>query len=123
MKRIVFTTAFLFMLCGCNANSKTPDQIRQDASDATAAANRGAQVAAADAKAAIQGVKDGLKKPGSVNINIASEAELASLPGMNDLYVRKVIENRPYRSTDELVSRHIISKPEYDRISDHIETQ
>jgi competence protein ComEA len=123
MKRLVLTTALVLVLCGCNGNTKTPDQIRQDATDATAAAGRAADVAAADAKAAIEGVKDGLKNPGAVNINTASEIELSSLPGMNELYARKVIEGRPYASTGELVSRHVVSKPEYDRISSHIEAQ
>ena len=73
-----------------------------------------------DAKAAVQGVQDGLRNLNTVNINIAPETEIANLPGMNDEYADKVIAGRPYNSTDELTSRHIISKPEYDRISSRI---
>ena len=68
MKRAIITTACLLALCGCTPNAKTPDNIRQDAADATASAARGAAIATQDAKAAVQGVQDGLTEPGSAEL-------------------------------------------------------
>jgi DNA uptake protein ComE-like DNA-binding protein len=123
MKRIVLTTVCLLSLCGCTPNSKTPDAIRQDAADATASAARGAAVATQDAKAAVQGVQDGLRNLAPLNVNTASAPDIASLPGLTDVAASRIILGRPYKTTDELVSRHILTRVEYDRISSRIKAE
>jgi DNA uptake protein ComE-like DNA-binding protein len=110
----------LIALCGCNNNTKTPDQIRQDAANATTSATKVAAVATEDAKAAVQGVQDGLKLAHPVNINSASHDDLTSLPGMDSRTADKIIEGRPYTSTADLVGRHIVSDTEFDHISSRI---
>ena len=120
MKRFVLTTVGVLALCGCTPNSKTPEQIRQDAAGVTDDAARAASKATDDARAAVQGVQDGLKNLNPTNINTASEADLASLPGMTDDLANKVILGRPYASTSDLLSRHIVSGAEYDRLSGKI---
>ncbi|WP_128912452.1 ComEA family DNA-binding protein [Granulicella sibirica] len=123
MKHVIVTTVCLLSLCGCTPNAKTPDNIRQDAADATASAARGAAIATQDAKAAVQGVQDGLRNLAPLNLNTASEQDLASLPGMTDAAAGRMIVGRPYKSTDELVSRHILTRAEYDRISSRIKAE
>ena len=123
MKRAIVTTACLLALCGCTPNAKTPDNIRQDAADATASAARGAASATQDAKAAVQGVQDGLRNLAPLNLNSASSQDLSSLPGISDAAASRIIVGRPYKSTDELVSRHIITQAEYDRISGRIKAE
>ena len=120
MKRIVLTTVGILALCGCTPNSKTPEQIRQDAANVTDSAARSAAKATEDARAAVQGVQDGLKNLSPTNINTASEADLAALPGMSVASADKIIAGRPYASASDLLSRHIVSTAEYDRLSGKI---
>lgn len=117
MKRfgILILGACLVGLAGCNQNP-TPEQIRQDTAKAT-------REAARDTKAAVQGVVDGLKKTGPVNINEASESDLEALPGIDAARARRIVANRPYASSDELLRRHVITKDEYDRISGKVVAQ
>jgi competence protein ComEA len=119
MKRIglfpIFVT--LLVLSGCShRQGPTPDQIRQDTAKAT-------RTAAQDAKAAVQGVVDGLKKQAPVNINKASAEDLETLPGIDAARAQKIIASRPYQSSDELVKRRIIPQAEFDRIASGITTQ
>ena len=53
------------------------------------------------------------------DINLADTSELLSL-GLNRELVDRVIENRPYRSKLELVSRIILPEADYGRIRDRI---
>ncbi|SFS02439.1 Helix-hairpin-helix motif-containing protein [Granulicella pectinivorans] len=120
MKRLIITTISLLALCGCNQNTKTPDQIRQDAQNATSQASKVAAVATEDAKAAVQGVQDGLNLGHPVNINSASRDDLAALPGMDARMAGRIVDGRPYTSTSDLVGRHIVTGTEYDKISSRI---
>ena len=120
MKRLIITTISLIALCGCNQNQKTPNQIRQDAANAASSATKVAAVATEDAKAAVQGVQDGLALGHPTNINTASRDSLSSLPGMDTRTADKIIDGRPYTSTSDLVGRHIVTGAEFDRISSRI---
>ncbi len=119
MKRLIFTTVSLLALAGCTPNPKTPEQIRQDAANATKSADHVADVATADARAAVQGVQDGLKL-GTVNINSASRDDLTALPGVDGSTADAIISGRPYHSPSDLLDRHLVSRSEYDRISGKI---
>jgi DNA uptake protein ComE-like DNA-binding protein len=119
MKRIglFILGAGLAGLAGCTSNQNpNPDQIRQETAKAT-------REAARDTKAAVQGVVDGLKKTAPVNINKASEADLETLPGIDAVRAHRIIANRPYAHSDELVKRDVITQAEYDRISSQVVTQ
>ncbi len=120
MKRLLITTISLIALCGCNQNQKTPDQIRQDAANATDSAAKAAAVATADAKAAVQGVQDSLNSNHGTNINSATRDSLTALPGLSGAAADRIIAGRPYTATTDLVDRHILSGTEYDRISSRI---
>jgi DNA uptake protein ComE-like DNA-binding protein len=115
--RLLILGAGLAGLAGCSPNQNpTPDQIRQDTAKAT-------REAARDTKAAVQGVVDGLKKTAPVNINKASEADLETLPGVDAVRAHRIVANRPYDHSDELVKRDVITQAEYDRISSQVVTQ
>ena len=64
-----------------------------------------------------QGVADGLKHGGSLNINKASEKDLESLPGIDEAAARRIVENRPYDDSYGLVKKHAITRHEYDQIA------
>ncbi|MGI4829362.1 MAG: ComEA family DNA-binding protein [Janthinobacterium lividum] len=57
---------------------------------------------------------------GPLDINVASPAELRALPGMGDVYVKRIIENRPYTAKNQLITRGILPQAAYERIRDNI---
>jgi len=116
--RVALPIAFLLLVASfaCTRNSKSPDQIRKDAADATAKLRT-------DTRAAAEGIREGWKRGELLDINTASRGKLASLPGFDDSIADRIIAHRPYANTQELVSRHVISKNDYDRIHDQIEVK
>lgn len=100
-------------LTSCTTEQRSPDQIRKETASATSAAAR-------DAKAVAQGVVDGLRHGGTVNINKASENDLEKLPGIDEAAARRIVANRPYENANELVKKHVISKSQYDHIGDKV---
>jgi DNA uptake protein ComE-like DNA-binding protein len=116
MKRAFVCIVCLLVITGCSPASRSPDAIRSDTAAATAAAAR-------DAKAVAQGVFDGLRAKGPLNINRASEAELESLPGIDPETAQKIIAGRPYASSAELLQRRIVTKTEFNQIASKIEAR
>ena len=113
MKWIPICGLALFVLAGCTPQQRSPDEIRKDTANATSQAAR-------DAKAVAQGVVDGLRHGGTMNINKASEQDLERLPGITEVEARRIIENRPYENSYELVKKRVISKGEFDHIAEKI---
>jgi competence protein ComEA len=60
------------------------------------------------------------KKKGPLDINTASPDELQTLPGIGEVYSKKIVENRPYKRKDELVQKKIIPQATYDKIKGQI---
>jgi DNA uptake protein ComE-like DNA-binding protein len=116
MKWIVVATLGLITLCGCAPSSPSPDQIRQQTATATAAAAR-------DTKAIAQGIVEGLKTKGPLNINHATKDQLETLPGIDGVAADRIIAGRPYQDSEELERRHVISRAEYHQIATKIETR
>lgn len=105
-------SAVLISLTACWSNDN-PDQIRQKTAQETAALKR-------DSKAVAEGIKDGLTQKQTLDLNRASRQDLASLPGMNDHKADRVIAERPYATSHQLVSRHVLTEEEYSRIQDRL---
>ena len=116
--RILLSAALVLLTINiaCTRDSRSPDQIRQDAANATARLRT-------DTKAAAEGIREGWKSGELLDINTASRDKLASLPGLDDTIADRIIARRPYSDTQELVSRHVVSKNDYDRIRDQIEVK
>lgn len=113
MKRTLICMLSLLVTIGCSPASRSPDAIRHDSAVATAAATR-------SAKAVAQGVFDGLRQKGPLNINRATAEELETLPGVEAATARRIIAGRPYANSVELLKRHIVTKAEYDRIANRV---
>ena len=103
----------LASITACNTRDN-PDEIRRRTAEATETMRR-------DAKAMAEGVKEGMDRDKkTINVNKASREDLLSLPGITEHEADRIIEQRPYDDTDELVRRHVIPQAEYDKISDRI---
>ena len=111
---LVLTLALpLASITACNTRDN-PDQIRQRTAEATETIRR-------DAKAMAEGVKEGMNRDKkAINVNKASREDLLTLPGMTEHEADRIIAERPYDNTDDLVRRHVLPREEYDKISDRI---
>jgi competence protein ComEA len=58
-----------------------------------------------------------------ININLASETDLDSLPGIGPVTAAKIINNRPYSNINELLNKKVVSQKVFDEIKDKIIAQ
>ena len=95
-------------------DAKTTDTKKADAPKADAKK--------ADAKKAepAKDMKADAKKAEPMDINTASEKELATLKGIGDVRAKAIVKNRPYKGKDELVQKKIIPQNVYDDIKEQI---
>ena len=59
-------------------------------------------------------------KAATVDINSAAAGDLKTLPGVSDAQAAKIVQGRPYKDTNELVSKKIMSDAEFAKIRDHV---
>jgi len=108
-----------FLLAGlsaCSSQPQNPEQVRQQTANATSEIKN-------DAKAVAEGVRDGLRRPSTdepLDLNSATEGQLKSLPGIGGDTAARIVANRPYRSTHDLVDRRLMTTSEYDQIASRI---
>jgi competence protein ComEA len=57
---------------------------------------------------------------GQLDINTATESQLKALPGVGDVYAKRIISNRPYSSKDQLVRKGVLPQGVYDKIKSRI---
>lgn len=58
-----------------------------------------------------------------IDINSGTLDQLKTLVGVGDTYAKKIVEGRPYKQMDELVTKKVIPQITYDKIKDHIITR
>jgi competence protein ComEA len=110
--RHVPAIALLAVLAGCT-QKESPQQLQQQTARATAEVK-------SDAKAVAEGIREGWSRDRPLDLNSATREQLVSLPGVTESEADHVIAGRPYGEPGELVTRHIMAKPEYDRIADRV---
>jgi competence protein ComEA len=76
----------------------------------------GAQASSGASKSAKASATTGEK----IDINSAGKEQLDALPGIGEAYAQKIIDNRPYHTKRDLVSKKIIPQSTYDKIKDQI---
>jgi len=102
---------FMGLFTACT--NENPDQIRQKTAEETAAVKR-------DTKAVAQGLKEGLSNKRSVDLNKGSKDDLTSLPGITAQKADRIVAERPYANSHQLVTRHILSEDEYAQVQDRV---
>jgi len=55
-----------------------------------------------------------------VDINHASVAELAKVPGLTESWAGRIVRFRPYRTKQDLFERGVVPSDVYDRIKDFV---
>jgi DNA uptake protein ComE-like DNA-binding protein len=146
MGRNLSLTAFLttaglciFLVCAAGCSSNSEDQHARDerTRDAVAKATErakpaieeagrkigeAAHEAAHDVRAAAEGAREGWKNGphALVDVNHATESELASLPEISRSGARRIIAGRPYGSKNDLLTKGVVSESSYEKIRDRI---
>lgn len=58
-----------------------------------------------------------------ININAAAIKELTTLPGIGPAKAKAIIDNRPYRRIDDIVSVRGIGRKTFEKIRDRIDVE
>ena len=110
----VFGLLLMATLAGCTQR-QNPQDLKEKTAQTTEELKR-------DAKAVAAGVREGWNRDKPVDLNTATKEQLLTLPGVTAVQADRIIADRPYKEPGELVTRHIMSKAEYDKISDRVRT-
>lgn len=113
VKILIMTAALAVLLTGCTQKPQNPDELREKTADATAQLKT-------DTKAVVEGVREGLSRDKTINLNTATQDQLMTLPGVTRIRAGRVIAGRPYDDPHDVVTHHILSEQEYKRIEDRI---
>jgi DNA uptake protein ComE-like DNA-binding protein len=96
--------------CGAKQN---PEQLKERTAQTTAELK-------SDAKAVASGIREGWSRDKPLDINHASKEQLVSLPGISAGEAERIVANRPYEGTQDLITKHVITQREFDQIRDRI---
>jgi DNA uptake protein ComE-like DNA-binding protein len=100
------------LIIACN-KPQNADEIRERTAEATSTLKQ-------DTEAVVDGVKEGMASDKTVNINKASREDLLNLPGITQREADRIVAERPFDSTHDLVGRKIVSEAEFDKIRQQI---
>jgi DNA uptake protein ComE-like DNA-binding protein len=102
--------------------AETPKDTKKVEAPAKADAKK-VDVKKADAPKADMKKADGKKaaaKTEPMDINSASEKDLASLPGIGEARAKAIVKGRPYKGKNELKDKKIVPEKTYNDIQDRI---
>lgn len=55
-----------------------------------------------------------------MDVNSASESDLATLPGIGEVRAKAIVKGRPYGRKDDLVKKNVLSEGVYEKIQERI---
>ena len=133
---VVATLTGFGLLAACNPPA-SDQRLQEQAAQATEQAKQGskqaladARVAAANAERAVNdvaaGVKQGIdtKTPAAggtrLDLNTASQTDLASLPGISADKATQIMNHRPYTSSHDLVKAGILTEHQFENIAGQV---
>ena len=109
--RVQYVLVLVALGALASCTQQNPQELKEKTARATAEMKR-------DAKAVAAGIREGWSRDKPLNLNTATQEQLASLPGVTRAEADRIIAGRPYQKPDDLLSRHILSKAEYGKIAD-----
>jgi len=112
MKKIIALAAALLIGATGAAFAQKQDAPKPAPAAPAPAAKADAKPAAAAPAAAAEAKKE------PMDINSATEKELATLPKIGDARAKAIIKGRPYNGKDDLINKKIIPQDAYDAIKD-----
>jgi DNA uptake protein ComE-like DNA-binding protein len=119
MRRILQSLVVGLAALGLAVGATTALAQKTEAPKTDAKKTEAAPAPKADAKKA-EAPKAEAPKAALMDINSASEKELATLKGIGDVRAKAIVKHRPYKGKDELVQKKIIPQGVYDDIKDQI---
>jgi hypothetical protein len=108
----VFAILLPAVLAGCSQPQNSQD-LKEKTAQATAEAKR-------DAKAMAAGIREGWSRDKALDLNTSTKEQLLTLPGMTAAEADRIIAGRPYDEPGDLVTRRMVTKVQYDKISDRV---
>jgi len=112
-RSLAVVLALFAALTACTQQQQSPQEVREKTAEATAEAK-------SDVKAVAEGIREGWDRNRPLDLNAATKEQLTTLPGITGPEADRVIAGRPYDDPNDLVTRHIMSKAEYDKIADRV---
>ena len=110
---------FLAILIAAIASVGIAFAQKETTKPAPATAPAKTEAKAADAKKA-DAPKADAKKTDLIDLNSASEKDLATLKGIGVVHAKAIVKGRPYKGKDELVTKKIVTQKVYDDIKDQV---
>ena len=106
------------------AGSKTTSALKEK-KDALKKDGRKLQDKAKEATSKASATKEAAKdnaagSVGKLDLNSATEAELAQLPGIGEARAKAIVKGRPYTGKDELKRKKIVPASVYEKIKDRV---
>jgi len=109
----VFWLGLGLVACTTDDHKQNADELREKTAETTAEIKR-------DAKSMAEGVREGWTRDKKrVDLNKASKEELVST-GLTRTQSDRVLEHRPYASTRELLTKHVLSEDEFKEIEPRV---
>jgi len=112
---ICFVTIVFLATVACSTQKQSPEELKERTAQAT-------QDLKQNAKAVVEGVREGWSKDKPLNLNTATKEQLTSLPGVTSDQAEAIIVSRPYYAPNDLVKRKVLSRQEYSKIADRVTT-
>ena len=107
-----------------SALKEKKDALKKDSSklqDKAASQKDKAKEATSKASATKEAAKDSAAgSVGKLDLNSATEAELAQLPGIGEARAKAIVKGRPYTGKDELKRKKIVPASVYEKIKDRV---
>lgn len=104
--------------------TEVKDALKKDSSklqDKAASQKDKAKEATSKASATKEAAKDSAAgSVGKLDLNSATEAELAQLPGIGEARAKAIVKGRPYTGKDELKRKKIVPASVYEKIKDRV---
>jgi len=104
--------------------TEVKDALKKDSSklqDKAASQKDKAKEATSKASATKDAAKDSAAgSVGKLDLNSATEAELAQLPGIGEARAKAIVKGRPYTGKDELKRKKIVPASVYEKIKDRV---